>query len=178
MRAMRYIWWCPNTRPRRRGSMRSCSTFPTRALAWPDVFSLPIPRVAVELRSPRPDGVTMSAPQANSSCIALVVGAGPVGLTMAAHLHHHGLACRIIDRSPTPSDKSKALVLWGRSLEMLDNLGIVANFLSAGRFLNAACLQDGHRVLARIPFASTGTEYTKPLMLAQSETERLLTEHL
>ena len=120
----------------------------------------------------------MSAPQANSSCIALVVGAGPVGLTMAAHLHHHGLACRIIDRSPTPSDKSKALVLWGRSLEMLDNLGIVANFLSAGRFLNAACLQDGHRVLARIPFASTGTEYTKPLMLAQSETERLLTEHL
>jgi 2-polyprenyl-6-methoxyphenol hydroxylase-like FAD-dependent oxidoreductase len=66
---------------------------------------------------------------------ALVVGAGPVGLTMAAHLHHHGIPCRIIDRAPTPSDKSKALVLWGRSLEMLDDLGIAENFLRAGTFM-------------------------------------------
>ena len=34
------------------------------------------------------------------------------------------------------------------------------------------------RLLARIPFAPTGTIYGKPLMLAQSETERLLAEHL
>lgn len=113
-----------------------------------------------------------------ASCAALVVGAGPVGLTLATHLHHHGLACRLIDRSPAPSDKSKALALWGRSLEMLDDLGLVEPFLHAGRLLDAACLHGGARVLARISFESEGTEFPRPLMLAQSETERLLTEHL
>jgi 2-polyprenyl-6-methoxyphenol hydroxylase-like FAD-dependent oxidoreductase len=111
-------------------------------------------------------------------CAALVVGAGPVGLTMAAHLHHHGLPCRIIDRAPAPSDKSKALVVWGRSLEMLDDLGIAENFLRAGTFLNASRLHGGSRQLVRITFALEGTEYPRPLMLAQSETERLLAEHL
>ncbi len=112
------------------------------------------------------------------SCAALVVGAGPVGLTLAAHLQHHGIACRIIDRAPNPSDKSKALVLWGRSLEMLDDLGIAENFLRAGMFLNSSHLHSGARSLARIYFTLEGTEYPRPLMLAQSETERLLTEHL
>jgi 2-polyprenyl-6-methoxyphenol hydroxylase-like FAD-dependent oxidoreductase len=120
----------------------------------------------------------MNPSSTGGSCAALVVGAGPVGLTLAAHLHHHGIACRIIDRAPTPSDKSKALVLWGRSLEMLDDLGIAEDFLRAGMYLNAAHLHSGARSLARIHFAQEGTEYPRPLMLAQSETERLLTEHL
>ncbi len=120
----------------------------------------------------------MTQPSADRPCTALVVGAGPVGLTMAAHLHHHGLSCRIIDRSPTPSDKSKALVLWARSLEMFDNLGIVEPFLAAGMFLNAARFHGNGRLLVRIPIHPAGTEYPRPLMLAQSETERLLGEHL
>ncbi len=120
----------------------------------------------------------MNPPSVAGSCAALVVGAGPVGLTLAAHLHHHGIACRIVDRAPAPSDKSKALVLWGRSLEMLDDLGIAEHFLRAGVFLNAAHLHSGARSLARIQFTLEGTEYPRPLMLAQSETERLLTEHL
>jgi 2-polyprenyl-6-methoxyphenol hydroxylase-like FAD-dependent oxidoreductase len=120
----------------------------------------------------------MSTPSATGSCAALVVGAGPVGLTLAAHLHHHGLACRLIDRAPAPSDKSKALVLWGRSLEMLDDLGIAGDFVQAGRFLNASRIYGDSRLLVRIPFTPENTEYPRPLMLAQSETERLLTEHL
>ena len=53
---------------------------------------------------------------------ALIVGAGPVGLTMAAELTRHGLRCRIVDKEPAPSDKSKALVLWPRTLELLVSL--------------------------------------------------------
>src|SRR5262249_53158587 len=121
---------------------------------------------------------SMSTPSTTGSCAALVVGAGPVGLTLGAHLHHHGLACRLIDRAPAPSDKSKALVLWGRSLEMLDDLGIASDFVQAGRFLNAARIHGGSRLLVRISFTPEGTKYHRPLMLTQSETERLLTEHL
>jgi 2-polyprenyl-6-methoxyphenol hydroxylase-like FAD-dependent oxidoreductase len=113
-----------------------------------------------------------------TSCTVLVVGAGPVGLAMAAHLHAHGLDFRIIDRNPTASDKSKALVVWARSLEMLDDLGIVDNFLAAGRFLKASNLHGGGHLLAHIPFVVSGTHYPQPLMLPQSETERLLGEHL
>lgn len=120
----------------------------------------------------------MNPPAAAGSCAALVVGAGPVGLTLAAHLHHHGIPCRIIDRAPAPSDKSKALVLWGRTLEMLDDLGIAEDFLRAGVFLNATRMHGGARLLVRIPLKLEGTEYPRPLMLPQSETERLLTEHL
>ncbi len=119
----------------------------------------------------------MSAPQ-TASCPALVVGAGPVGLTMAAHLHHHGVACRIVDSSPQPSDKSKALVIWARSLEMLDDLGVVGDFTAAGRFLQGARFHAGRRTLVHLTFQTPGTEYPRPLMLAQSETERLLAEHL
>jgi 2-polyprenyl-6-methoxyphenol hydroxylase-like FAD-dependent oxidoreductase len=114
----------------------------------------------------------------STSCTTLVVGAGPVGLTMAAQLHHHSLNCRIIDQCATPSDKSKALVLWARSLEMLDDLGIAGHFVAAGRFLDAATIYSRGRALAHVPFAATGTQYPRPLMIAQSETERLLVEHL
>ncbi len=109
---------------------------------------------------------------------ALIVGAGPVGLTMAAQLHAHGVSCRIIDQAPAPSDKSKALLVWARTLEMLDDLGIAARFVAAGRYVDAASIHARGRVLAHFPFQAEGTQYPRPLLIAQSETERLLVEHL
>ncbi|TAM03622.1 MAG: FAD-binding protein, partial [Pusillimonas sp.] len=50
----------------------------------------------------------------------LVVGAGPVGLTMAAELARYGVSVRIVDKAATRTDKSKALVLWSRTLELLE----------------------------------------------------------
>jgi 2-polyprenyl-6-methoxyphenol hydroxylase-like FAD-dependent oxidoreductase len=98
---------------------------------------------------------------------------------MAAHLRRHGLDCRIIDRAAAPSGLSRALVLWSRTLEMLDDLGTVESFLAAGMTVRAAHLHGRHgRLLADLPIDAAGTAYPRPLMLAQSETERLLTEHL
>ncbi|MDB5671479.1 MAG: pcpB, partial [Alphaproteobacteria bacterium] len=50
----------------------------------------------------------------------LIVGAGPVGLTMAAELARYGVSVRIVDKAPQRTDKSKALVLWSRTLELLE----------------------------------------------------------
>ena len=88
------------------------------------------------------------------------------------------MRCRIIDQAPTASDKSKALVLWARSLEMLEDLGLADTFAKAGQFLRSVALHGNARLLARITFTLPDTAYPQPLMLAQSETERLLTEHL
>jgi len=108
----------------------------------------------------------------------LIVGAGPVGLTMATHLHHHGIQCRIVDKNPVPTDKSKALALWARSLEMLDNVGITQPFIDAGQLLNSARLHAGTKLLTTITFDPQGTRHPKPLMIPQCDTERLLAEHL
>ena len=50
----------------------------------------------------------------------LVAGAGPVGLTMASELARFGIPLRIVDKAAQRTDKSKALVVWSRTLELLD----------------------------------------------------------
>ena len=57
---------------------------------------------------------------------ALVVGAGPTGLTMACELLRHGLKVRVIDAAPTASRHSKALVIHVRTLEVFERMGVVA----------------------------------------------------
>ena len=56
----------------------------------------------------------------------LIAGAGPVGLTMADELARHGISVRIVDPAAARTDKSKALVLWSRTLELFDHAGYVA----------------------------------------------------
>ncbi len=54
----------------------------------------------------------------------LVVGAGPVGLTMAAELARHGVRCRIVDRLEKPSPYCRAIGVTPRTLEVWDDMGI------------------------------------------------------
>lgn len=109
---------------------------------------------------------------------ALIVGAGPVGLTMAAELTRHGLRCRIIDKAAQPTDKSKAMVIWARTLELLEKAGLVEKFLAAGYRVNAASIYaEGERKL-HLVVQVEHTHYPRPLMVPQSTTEQLLTEHL
>ena len=109
---------------------------------------------------------------------ALVVGAGPVGLTMAAELTRHGVRCRIIDRTAERTDKSKALVLWPRSLELLATAAAVEPFLRAGIRAVGARLHAEGRELARLNVTGVDSPYRFALMIPQSETERLLEAHL
>lgn len=108
----------------------------------------------------------------------LVVGAGPVGLTMAAELARYGIPVRIVDRSPEPSRTSKALVVWSRTLELMDRMGCTSAFLAAGLRARGVTLRDGPRVLGHAGFDRIASPYAFALMVPQSETERLLAAHL
>jgi len=68
----------------------------------------------------------------------LIVGAGPVGLMMAAELHRHGVRCRLVERLPQRAPYCKALGIMPRTLEMWDDLGIIQQTLSAGLGLKGA----------------------------------------
>ena len=80
----------------------------------------------------------------------LVVGAGPVGLTLANELVRHGISVRIVDKAAQRTDKSKALVLWSRSLELFDDAGYVDQFLPAGFRAHGAQVSNGNEVMARV----------------------------
>jgi 2-polyprenyl-6-methoxyphenol hydroxylase-like FAD-dependent oxidoreductase len=108
----------------------------------------------------------------------LVVGAGPVGLTMAAELARYGVGVRIVDKSAARSDKSKALVLWSRTLELVDRMGCSASFVEAGVKAHEADIIADGATIARINFDSLRTPHPYGLMLPQSETERLMEQHL
>lgn len=109
---------------------------------------------------------------------ALVVGAGPVGLTMAWALRHRGLVCRIVDRAPAPTQTSKALVLWSRTLELLETLGGAAPFVEAGMPARGASIHAEGRRLVHLDLTGVDSPYPFACMIPQSATERLLAERV
>lgn len=108
----------------------------------------------------------------------LTAGAGPVGLAMAIELKRYGLSVRIVDKAAQRTDKSKALAIWSRTLELMDRAGCSAAFLAAGYKVSGANVSTGSKQIAHFSLSGTATPYPFALMLPQSDTERLLEEHL
>jgi 2-polyprenyl-6-methoxyphenol hydroxylase-like FAD-dependent oxidoreductase len=108
----------------------------------------------------------------------LICGAGPVGLALAVELTRYGLAVRLVDKNAQRTDKSKALVVWSRTLELMDRMGCTASFLAAGLKSHGANIYAGREPIARINFDGAATPYPFALMIPQSETERLFEEFL
>src|SRR6476661_7079958 len=113
-----------------------------------------------------------SAATSNSAVTVLVVGAGPTGLTMAAELARYGVQCRVVDKGSGPTQLSKAIGMQARTLEILDNLGVVDEILAAGHVVHGL---SGHVNAKRI-FHFTYDELDSPypflLNIVQSDTER------
>jgi 2-polyprenyl-6-methoxyphenol hydroxylase-like FAD-dependent oxidoreductase len=108
----------------------------------------------------------------------LISGAGPIGLTMANELARYGISVRIVDKSAERTDKSKALVLWSRTLELFDHAGYVEPFLAAGMQAHGAQMSNGKDIIARVSLDDIDSPYPYALMIPQSDTERVLEEQL
>ena len=108
----------------------------------------------------------------------LIAGAGPVGLTMACELARFGLPVRIVDKAPARTDKSKALAVWPRTLELLERTGCADVFAKTGLHTAAANIRAGHELIAQVSFGDLPSRFRYVLMIPQSETERLLDERL
>jgi 2-polyprenyl-6-methoxyphenol hydroxylase-like FAD-dependent oxidoreductase len=108
----------------------------------------------------------------------LVVGAGPVGLTMAGELARHGARCRIIDRLTHPLPYCRAIGVTPRTLEVWDDMGLARDMIDAGVWIEGFRsiiyghgAKDQHAWFAGLPYEAT-------LGLPQYDTERLLQRHL
>ncbi len=104
----------------------------------------------------------------------IVVGAGPTGLMLAAELRLHGVRVLVLERDPEPTPVVRALGLHVRSIEVMDQRGLLERFLAHG---------TQHRVGGF--FAGLGTRWPDRLDTAhsyvlgipQTVTDRLLAEH-
>ncbi|KAK0720330.1 FAD binding domain-containing protein [Lasiosphaeris hirsuta] len=103
-------------------------------------------------------------------CDVLIVGAGPVGTTLALELAHKKTSFRIIDQTPERSNKSRALVVQPRTLELLNRHGHAEKlFLWGGKPIATMAIDN---------IGTSDTEFTLPLSLSQAETERFLDDCL
>jgi 2-polyprenyl-6-methoxyphenol hydroxylase-like FAD-dependent oxidoreductase len=120
------------------------------------------------------------AADADASLDALVVGAGPTGLALAAQLRAHGASVRVIDRQADRARESRALAIQPRTLEVLSGLGISKALLERGNQAVQMRLHLGARTVRAGLFdiGIQDTAYPFLLFLSQAETERVLLEHL
>lgn len=104
----------------------------------------------------------------------IIVGAGPTGTMLAAELRLHGADVLVLERDAEPTQLVRSLGLHARSLEILDQRGLLDRFLEAGT------RYPGVGSFAGIPaprpvVLDTAHGYT--LGLPQPVTDRLLAEH-
>ncbi len=102
----------------------------------------------------------------------LIVGGGPTGLMLAAELALAGVDAVVIERRPNQDlFGRRAGGLHARTLEILDQRGVVDRFLAAGRKAQVAGFAWMPLDISDFP-----TRHNHGLALAQQPTERLLAD--
>jgi 2-polyprenyl-6-methoxyphenol hydroxylase-like FAD-dependent oxidoreductase len=103
----------------------------------------------------------------------LVVGGGPTGLMLAGELRLHGVHVRVLDKEPEPTRVVRSLGLHVRSIEVMDQRGLLERFLAHGRRYPVG----GSFAAIEKPAPSTlDTAHGYVLGIPQPVTDRLLAE--
>lgn len=115
----------------------------------------------------------------------LIVGAGPVGLTLANILAQYGIACRVIDKLPTYQIEMRAKGLTARTEEVFENLGILDQIHERGSRNRLFRFYEHDRLVRELDPAADPTNQPTPdvpyrgsFMISQVQTEAVLRKHL
>ena len=104
----------------------------------------------------------------------IVAGGGPTGFMLAGELRLHGLDVLVLERLAEPSPQVKALGLHVRSSEVMDQRGLLEQFLALGRQYPLGGFFAG---ISKPAPSHLDTAHPYVLGIPQTTTERLLTEH-
>jgi 2-polyprenyl-6-methoxyphenol hydroxylase-like FAD-dependent oxidoreductase len=120
---------------------------------------------------------TMETPMQEKRPV-LIVGAGPTGMAAALELVRFGIPLRIVDKFSAPSDTSRALAVQARTLELMQQRGLADEMLSLGNKGLFTTMYAAGKQLGQVDLRHVDSRFNYTLLLAQSETERILRERL
>jgi 2-polyprenyl-6-methoxyphenol hydroxylase-like FAD-dependent oxidoreductase len=104
----------------------------------------------------------------------IVVGAGPTGVMLASELRLHGVDVLVLEKDEEPTKVVRALGLHARSMEVLDQRGLLEPFLELGKQHTVGGFFAG---LGKTWPERLDTTRSYVLSVPQPVTERLLIEH-
>lgn len=96
----------------------------------------------------------------------VIAGSGPTGLMLACELRLAGVEVALLDALPGRTGESRAGGIHARSMELLDQRGLLDNMLAQGRRIDA-----GHFGGLSLDFGDFPTKYPFTLALLQSRIE-------
>ncbi|MFI0898794.1 FAD-dependent monooxygenase [Streptomyces sp. NPDC020983] len=104
----------------------------------------------------------------------IVIGAGPTGLMLAGELRLHGVDVLVLERTAAPVDQPRGQGLHTRSVEIMDQRGLLDRFLAISEKFQIGGFFGGiHKDWP----ATLDTAHPYGLAVSQPATERLLREH-
>lgn len=103
-----------------------------------------------------------------------VIGAGPVGLLMAAELHRRGVDVELVEQRVQPRPGTRAVGVHPPVLAALEESGITEQLLAQALRIGAGQARSAGRVLGALRFDRPNTRFPFVATLPQAATEQVL----
>src|SRR5262249_10349470 len=103
----------------------------------------------------------------------IIAGAGPTGLMLASELRLHGVNVLVLDKDAEPTPVVRSLGLHVRSIEVMDQRGLLERFLAVGTKYPLL----GFAGIRKPAPERLDTAHGYVLGILQTVTDRLLAEH-
>ena len=117
-----------------------------------------------------------------STTDVLIIGGGPTGTALALELAVNNIPFRLVDKVRCRSDKSRALAVQPRTLELLNRHGHVHELIKRGNQGSGGTFFIHGKRVVDLDFsnahAGADTVFPNTLMISQSDTEHFLDERL